>query len=106
MNKEQSRAFVHQTFTKSFDKGRYQNFVGNLLNHIDKAKEFSRNSQYIKDAFKEHVQRFERLGTYTTPNRETLDVLVVHVTKESKLERARTALRNFVADHLKQRDDK
>ena len=33
-------------------------------------------------------------------------MLVVHLTTESKLERARTAIRNFVADHLKTRDEK
>ena len=33
-------------------------------------------------------------------------MLVVHLTNESKLERARTAIRNFVADHLKTRDEK
>ena len=64
------------------------------------------NSQYVKDAFKDHVQRFERLGTYTSPEDEKLDVLIVHLTNESKLERARTAIRNFVADHLKTRDEK
>ena len=106
MNSEQSRTLIKQTFMHAFDKGRFQNFAQNLLNHIDETKAFSRNSQYIKDAFKDHVQRFERLGTYRTPKQETLDVLVVHVTTESKLERARTAIRNFVADHLKDRDDK
>src|SRR5437899_1479136 len=35
-----------------------------------------------------------------------MDVLIVHLTTESKLERARTAIRNFVADHLKTRDEK
>ena len=42
----------------------------------------------------------------TSPDDEKLDVLIVHLTNESKLERARTAIRNFVADHLKQRDGK
>ncbi len=32
--------------------------------------------------------------------------MIVHLTNESKLERARTAIRNFVADHLKTRDEK
>ena len=59
-----------------------------------------------KDAFKAHVHRYERLGTYTSPDNETLDVLVVYLTTESKLERARTSIRNFVADHLKTRDEK
>jgi len=33
-------------------------------------------------------------------------VLIVHLTNQSKLERARTSIRNFVADHLSGRDGK
>ncbi|MGA3168701.1 MAG: Eco57I restriction-modification methylase domain-containing protein [Terriglobia bacterium] len=106
MNREQSRELLRQTFTHAFDKARFFTFSRNLVNHVDESKAFARNNQYVKDAFKSHVQRFERLGTYTSPAKETLDILVVHLTKESKLERARTAIRNFVADHLKERDEK
>ncbi|MFH1768587.1 MAG: DNA methyltransferase, partial [Candidatus Omnitrophota bacterium] len=60
----------------------------------------------MKNPFKEHIQRYERLGTYTSPENEKLDILIVHLTNESKLERARTAIRNFVADHLKTRDER
>jgi hypothetical protein len=106
MNQEQARNFVRQTLTQSFDKTRFRNFVLELLNKFDESKAFTSNKTYIKDAFKEHVERFERLGTYTSPDDDKLDVLVVHLTKQSKLERARTVIRNFVADHLKQRDGK
>ena len=106
MNKEQARNLVGQTFTESFDKARFRRFVLELLNDFDESKGFVSGKTYIKDAFKSHVERFERLGTYTTPDEEKLDVLVVHLTKDSKLERARTGIRNFVADHLKQRDGK
>jgi type I restriction-modification system DNA methylase subunit len=106
MDKKQAINLIRQTFTAAFDKARFQNFTLNLLNRLDETKAFARNSQYIKAAFKEHVQRFERLGTYTSPGKEKLDVLIVHLTNESKLERARTAIRNFVADHLKTRDEK
>ncbi len=106
MNRDQARALVRSTFTHAFDKVKFRNFAINLLNKFDEAKAFFYNSTYIKDAFKEHVSRFERLGTYTSPEGEKLDVLIVHLTNESKLERARTAIRNFVADHLKQRDNK
>jgi hypothetical protein len=41
-----------------------------------------------------------------SPDDEKLDVLIVHLTTESKLQRTRTAIRNFVADHLKTRDGK
>ena len=106
MNQEQARNLVRQTLTQSFDKTRFRNFVLELLNEFDESKAFTSNKTYIKDAFKDHVERFERLGTYTSPDDEKLDVLIVHLTKQSKLERARTAIRNFVADHLKQRDGK
>ena len=106
MNTQQARALVTETFPQPFDKGRFRQFAVELLNHMDESKAFARNSQYIKDAFKNHVSRFERLGTYTSPDEDKLDVLIVHLTSESKLERARTAIRNFVADHLKDRQEK
>src|SRR5437867_5591982 len=106
MNKEQARNLIRQTLTESFDKTRFQKFVLELLNKFDESKAFTSNKTYIKDAFKNHVERFERLGTYTSPDDEKLDVLIVHLTQQSKLERARTAIRNFVADHLKQRGGK
>jgi type I restriction-modification system DNA methylase subunit len=106
MNRDQARALIAQTFTQAFDKGRFHTFIINLVNRIDETKAQSWNGQYIKDAFKDHVHRYERLGIYTSPDNEKLDVLVVHLTKESKLERGRTAIRNFVADHLKTRDEK
>ena len=106
MNRSQARAFVSQTFTHSFDKARFRTFVQNLVNHFDESKAAHWSNARIKDAFKDHVQHYERLGTYTTPSGEKVDVLIVHLTTDSKLERARTSIRNFVADHLKQRDEK
>src|ERR1700693_131241 len=106
MNRDQARTLIAQTFTQSFDKSRFGGFVVNVLNQIDESKAGTWNSQYIKDAFKDHVQPYERLGTYTSPENEKLDVLIVYLTAASKLERARTAIRNFVADHLKTRDEK
>ncbi len=106
MNSEQARALVTRTFAKAFDKGRFREFTVNLLNHMDGSTAQAWNSTSVKDAFKEHVSTFERLGTYTSPDDEDLDVLIVHLTTASKLERARTAIRNFVADYLKTRDGK
>jgi len=106
MNRDQARLLITQTFTRSFDKVRFGNFAVNLLNRIDESKAKAWNSQYVKDAFKKHVHRYERLGTYTSPDNEKLDILIVHLTNEYKLEHARTAIRNFVADHLKTRDEK
>lgn len=106
MNRDQSYTLIRQTFTQGFDKDRFQNFAINLLNRIDASKAQAWNSTYVKAAFKDHVNRYERLGTYTTPDNDKLDVLIVHLTNETKLARARTAIRNFVAYHLKTRDEK
>ncbi len=104
MNREQAYALVRQTFMRAFEKGRFTAFAKNLLNHLDETNAGTWSN--VKDAFRTHVQRYERLGTYTSPIGEKLDVLVVHLTAQAKLERARTAIRNFVADHLKARDEK
>ena len=106
MNREQAATLIRESVTHRFDRQRFGELAVNLLNKLDTTKTFSRQSTYIKQAFRPHVQRFERLGEYTAPGGERLDVLVVHLTNATKLERARTALRNFVADHLKERDDK
>ncbi len=106
MNTQQARALIGETFPQTFGRERFRYFAVNLLNHIDQTKAQAWNTTYIKDAFKPHVHKFERLGTYTSPDKEKLDVLIVHLTTESKLGRARTAIRNFVADYLKTRDNK
>lgn len=106
MNAKQARALVNDTLPRAFDKDRFRNFTINLLNHIDESRAQAWDTTSIKDAFKVHIKGYQRLGTYTSPDNEKLDVLVVHLTTTSKLERARTAIRNFVADHLKSRDNK
>lgn len=106
MNKQQASEVVRGTFASAFDKPRFGQFTLNILNWLDESKAQQWSTQYIKDAFKEHVHRYERLGSYTAPDGRKLDVLIVHLAADSKLERARTAARNFVADHLKKRDEK
>ncbi|MBT6939052.1 MAG: hypothetical protein HN994_01545, partial [Candidatus Marinimicrobia bacterium] len=56
--------------------------------------------------FKNHISKYKRLGTYTDPNGDKIDVLVVQLKNEWALERSRTMLRNFTSDYLKNRDEK
>ena len=70
MNRDQARhPHSAQTFTHAFDRTRFRNFALNLLNRFDESKAQLWNSHYVKDAFKDHVSRYERLGTYTSPDR-------------------------------------
>jgi hypothetical protein len=102
MNKEQARNTVRQTLTQSFDKTRFQKFVLELLNEFDESKA---QSMAVPDAFAKDVRSCMRLGTYRSPDRELLDVLIVNTTEPWKLERTRSALRNFVGHKLKRGDD-
>lgn len=52
-------------------------------------------------AFTPHVRSCQRLGTFTAADGELADVLIVQLTETDKLERTRTALRDFVAHKLK-----
>ena len=106
MNPQQARALVTETFSRAFDKECFRNFVVNLLHHTDDSKAQAWDTTSVKVAFKNHVEDYERLSTYTSPEKERLDVLVVRLTTAFTLERARTAIRNFVADYLKTRDNK
>jgi type I restriction-modification system DNA methylase subunit len=100
MESAQSRSLIRETFTQPFDKARFQRFIRELLNHLDESKAENWNKTYVKEAFRPRINRYQRLGTYVDPGGEGLDVLIVHLEKESSLERARTSLRNFAADYL------
>lgn len=106
MNRDQANDLVQRTFTKAFSKNDFTYFSKNLLNHLDESKAAAWNSQNIKSAFRDHVRRYERIGTYSSPEQDEIDILIVHLTDEAKLERARTAIRNFVADHLSSCDER
>src|SRR5438874_1922342 len=102
MNQDQARNLVRQTLTQSFDKARFRTFVLELLNQFDESKA---QSMAVPDAFAKDVRSCMRLGTYRSPEDELLDVLVVNTTEPWKLERTRSALRNFVAHKLKRGDN-
>lgn len=108
MIKETSKKIVKDTLDHAFEKERFVFFIKNLLNSFDESKaEHFRG--YIKHQFKQAtgiIKTYERIGTYTDPEDKTVDILVVYLQKENSIERARTSLRNFVANHLKQRNQK
>lgn len=105
MDAQRARRLVQETFQQGFDRTRFESFLRELLNHFE-AKPLRYQGAYIPDAFKDQVASLERIGTYQAPGRERIDLLIVRLTKHSTLARARTALRNYVAHHLKTRDAK
>ncbi len=104
MNPAQARQLIKDTFTQPFDRDRFGKFAANLLNHVDGEKAFRQT--LIKEAYRAGISHYERLGTYTDPDGEKIDVLTVHMKKETGIRRARTFQRNFVADYLLTRGQK
>ena len=99
MDKKRAINLIQETFNDSFNEERFTIFAKNLLNDFeDKNNHYSGN--LIWDDYKEHINTYKRIGKYIDPDGEALDVLIVEVKSVTKLERARTALRNFVIKHL------
>lgn len=98
MDKSTAQRLVSETFKAPFDRGRYRNFINELCNGFDESKA---QPMSLVEAFKPHVKSCQRLGTFASPDGELTDVLVVQLTESFKLERTRTALRDFVAHKLK-----
>src|ERR1041385_3666609 len=100
MESYQARSLIRDTCTQPFDKRRFKTFIANILNDIDETKAARWIKSSVKEAFRPRVKGYERIATYTDPRGEMVDILVVYLERQSSLERARTSLRNFVADYL------
>ena len=108
MQKDSAQKLIQKTLQGSFNKEQFVYFTKNLLNKIDEAKAFHARG-YVKEKFKQQaeiIKTYERIGTFTSSEDKKIDVLVVYLQKEGTIDRARTTLRNFVADYLKSRDQK
>ncbi|WP_300461256.1 TaqI-like C-terminal specificity domain-containing protein [Desulfobacula sp.] len=100
MDKTQAAKHIESIFGKAFDRETYEHFLGNLLNEYEpRGRHYSGN--LIPHAFKEHITQYWRVGKYVDPNHLEMDLLVVEVKSLAKLDRARTALRNFAVNRLR-----
>jgi hypothetical protein len=103
MDKKTAQELIEKSFNNAFSEEQFTVFAKNLLNDLeDKDNTYSGN--LIWDDYKEHINTYKRIGKYIDPDGEALDVLIVEVKSVTKLERARTALRNFVIKHLSKFD--
>jgi Alw26I/Eco31I/Esp3I family type II restriction m6 adenine DNA methyltransferase len=99
MDKKIAQALIENTFNDAFNEDRFILFAKNLLNELEPKSNFY-SGNLIWEDYKDQINTYKRIGKYIDPNGEALDVLIVEVKSLNKLERARTALRNFVIKHL------
>ena len=81
MDKQTATQLIGNTFNFPFNEGRFRNFAINLLNNVDEAKAVKFRG-HIKHSFLPHIKSHRRLGTYTDPNGDKIDVLVVQLKNE------------------------
>ncbi|MDR0506062.1 MAG: restriction endonuclease, partial [Dysgonamonadaceae bacterium] len=93
MDKNKATAIIEETFDNKFDENTFIRFIQNLLNDIKML-----DNNYNID--NEHISNYTHLGLYEAPDGTEVDILIIKVQNTNKLDKARTALRNFVVDHL------
>ena len=105
MDKNSAKNLIKKTLQNPFDKEQFVYFIKNLLNRIDESKAFHARG-YVPEIFKGFIKTYERIATYTDPEENKIDILIVYLQRETTLGRARTAQRNFIARYLKGRGEK
>jgi len=100
MDKHSAIKLIKDTFQNPFDKGRYFYFIKNLLNHIEETPSTIYRGNIIPDAYEKYIHTLDRIGKYQDSKEKEIDILIVHLKKETSLERARTMQRNFIAWYL------
>ena len=96
MDENSAKRFLEETFKSGFDIDRFSHFAKELFNdfRIEK-KEYTPWKEYS-----EHIIDYERLGGYTDPSKNVIDVLAVKLKRTKSRDLARTMQRNFVAKYL------
>ena len=99
MTKQTAKKLVKDTFEKPFQKERFVNLMINFLNF--ERKPFTYKGNTISKAFQDFIKTCERIGQYKDQDEKIIDILIVCLKKQSSLERARAAQRNFIGRYLK-----
>ena len=101
MDKHQAQRHIQAVLGSPFNRENFEDFARNLLNKIEPRDNHYRGGS-LWEAYREHITQYWRIGKYTDPNGDSLDILIIETKNLAKLDRARTSLRNFVVRHLKE----
>ena len=100
MDNKQAQDLINDVLQHKFNREKFSHLIRNLLNDIEpRDKHYS--GAFIPDPYSEHISQYWRVGKYVSPTNDELDILIVEVKSPSKLNTARTTLRNFAINRLK-----
>jgi hypothetical protein len=101
MNYQEAKNITESLFGSGFNEDNYRVFIRNLFkDHADESKYFDIKGNRIKHAYTDHISSFKRIAKFKDKNGKIIEILTVKVKDSSKLERARTMQRNYIADYL------
>jgi methylase of polypeptide subunit release factors len=100
MDRQAAVRLIQETFNNPFDETGFRVFIKNLINGIEEQNKRPITGNYIPDSFKNHITKYNRIGKYSDPEGNRIDVLTVQLKREASLDRARTKQRNFIAWYL------
>ncbi|WP_448571020.1 Eco57I restriction-modification methylase domain-containing protein [Trichothermofontia sp.] len=103
MERSAAVRLLRETLQRPFDEAQFRQLARNLVHDLNEAKAFTAQGNLIKDAYKDQVRQYKRIGQYVDPDGNTIDILVVRLRRSNTLERARTMQRNFMAQYLQDR---
>ncbi len=103
MEKQQAIQLLDQVFNHSFDQQQFGRFVGETFNEVNTQKELRYQGNRVYKPYQDHIVSCRRIGQYRDPEGALLDILIVKVRDPRQLDRARTRLRNFIIEYLKER---
>lgn len=101
MNKAEAVRLVQQTFTGDYAPAFFEQFITNIFKGQYIPLDKRRDGNDVREAFRSFVQGYRIIGTYKDAEGTALEILEVTLQRNSSLDRARTAQRNFVSDYLK-----
>ena len=100
MRTEEAKEIIVSCMGDAFSESRYLKFVSNLFKDYTPADR-TVEARYIKESFRPIVRSYKIVGKYEDKKGNRVDILIVSLKDRKTIDRARTALRNFVAHILK-----
>ncbi len=100
MDKRQASSIIEKIFNSSFNRETFIDFIGNLFN-LNSNRLICQNIN-IYDSYKQAINSLEVVAQYSD-GRNSVDILIVTLMRDTSLDRARTMQRNFVARYLSEK---
>lgn len=101
MNPKPARQLTKDVFNQAFSLKRFKRLAENLFLDLTISDGVVKNSE-LPTQFQDHVKTIKKIGEYDDTSGNRIDILVINLKDESKLQRARTMQRNIAAWYLGQ----